>query len=356
MKSVYTFRILEDVSRCDGSDKAFGFEMDMVNVAEVWGKLIALFGQTKYVSDEMEEAFSYILEAVDSENESLPFSIYYGATGLAIGMHKEYQALDKAKEVVAEFMDKLGKTVPVDFDYEGYYPEYGCKVELGVANGKGYARDFELDEDGQYVEIKKETERQLPEIMELRMLSIDEKRKFKHFISRENTEAYQYFLGMIATDLIPEEEVTIEKLLELFGNKKFHGSPYHADPVLCIFGMIETWICKCTEYKKHGLVDVLDREQIRGLKNSMEACIYGFTNCICDVGVGTIGKKQNDLEREFCKLKEWLYIKKKKDIYRQPEIIYRFAVTYMEKLGFHFIMRTITEREIDLDIFKVWEL
>ena len=54
---------------------------------------------------------------------------------------------DSAKEMVHVFMDKLGETVPTDFDYVGYYWDYGCKVELGVVHGKGYARDIELDEE-----------------------------------------------------------------------------------------------------------------------------------------------------------------------------------------------------------------
>lgn len=147
MKNKYRFRILEDASKCNGSSKAFGFDMDMENIAEIWGSLITLFGQTKYISEEMEEVFDYCLEAVDSENATLIFSIYHGATGLAIGMHKEYQNSDKAKEMVNEFMEKLKKTIPADFNHVGYYRDYGCKVEMGVVNGKGYARYIELDDE-----------------------------------------------------------------------------------------------------------------------------------------------------------------------------------------------------------------
>lgn len=147
MENKYRFRILEDESKCDGTSKVFDLDTDMENVARIWGSLITMFGQTKYVSQEMEEAFDYWLEAVDSENETLVFSIYHGATGLAIGMHKKYENSDKAKEMVDEFMEKLKTTIPTDFNYVGYYWDYGCKVEMGVVNGKAYARDIELDEE-----------------------------------------------------------------------------------------------------------------------------------------------------------------------------------------------------------------
>lgn len=147
MKNKYVFKKLEDESRFHTSGKTFDLDRPMEKVAEVWGSLITLFGRTKYVAEDMEEAFSYFLEAIDNKNYSIYFNIYYGATGLAVGIGKEDHESDRSKEMVHVFMDKLGETVPTDFDYVGYYWDYGCKVELGVVHGKGYARDIELDEE-----------------------------------------------------------------------------------------------------------------------------------------------------------------------------------------------------------------
>lgn len=141
------FKKLEEESKFHTAGKTFDLDRPMEKVAEVWGSLITLFGQTKYVEEDMEEAFSYFLEAIDNENYSIYFEIYFGSTGLAIGIGKEEHKSDKAKEMVDVFMDKINNTIPSDFDYVGYYWDYACKVELGVVNGKGYARDIELDEE-----------------------------------------------------------------------------------------------------------------------------------------------------------------------------------------------------------------
>lgn len=68
MKNKYVFKKLEDESRFHTSGKTFDLDRPMEKVAEVWGSLITLFGRTKYVAEDMEEAFSYFLEAIDNQN------------------------------------------------------------------------------------------------------------------------------------------------------------------------------------------------------------------------------------------------------------------------------------------------
>lgn len=143
-KETFIFRKLNDIDKFESTGKTFDLDRSMEKVAEVWGSLITLFGQTEYFSDEMEEAFSYLLEAIDDEGQSIYFEIYFGATGLAIGVGAESHTTDKAKEMADFFMDKLASTIPSEFDYVGYYSDYGCKVELGVAKGRGYAIEIEL--------------------------------------------------------------------------------------------------------------------------------------------------------------------------------------------------------------------
>lgn len=182
----------------------------------------------------------------------------------------------------------------------------------------------------------------------LRELTQKEREKLDSFIADESTELYQYFLAIITTDLIPEGEVSWEKAL-----RKIAGE-HTLEPPFCICGVIDAWIRLCMAYKSYGLVDLLDIKQIRGLKTSIDAIVYGFTNCIYyDGHIGSIGKKQNDLERNYMmtimKGIPW-YENIPVDV--EPEMMYRFIMTTIEKLGFHLMPQSDNSRNIDLKIYK----
>lgn len=147
MAHKFIFKELTDISRFHPTGKTFDMDREMEKVAEIWGSLITLYGKFEYAEGNMDEAFTYIVEAIMDEKESICFEIYHGPTGLAIGIGKEYVNSPIAKEMADAFMKMLENTIPTDFDYVGYYWDYGTKVELGVVNGKGYAREIELEEE-----------------------------------------------------------------------------------------------------------------------------------------------------------------------------------------------------------------
>lgn len=182
----------------------------------------------------------------------------------------------------------------------------------------------------------------------LRELTKSEHEKLDSFIADESTELYQYFLAIITTDLIPEGEVSWERALEKIIEGHTRELPYS------ICGVIDAWIRLCMEYKSYGLVDTLDQRQIRGLRRNMDVVVNGFVNCIYYyVSIGGTGKKQSDLEKNYTMivmkgLPKWT----DEHVDADPELMYRFILTYLEKLGFHLKMQNDNTRHINLEMFR----
>lgn len=185
----------------------------------------------------------------------------------------------------------------------------------------------------------------------LRELTKTEHEKLNSFIADESTELYQYFLAIITTDLIPEGEVSWEKALGKVRERHTLELPYS------ICGVIDAWIRLCMEYKNYGLVDFLDKYQVRGLKYNMDVAVNGFVNCIYYyVSIGGAGKKQSDLERNYTMtvmkgIPKWT----DEHVDVDPEIMYRFILTSLENLGFHLVVQSDNTRHIDLEIFRGME-
>lgn len=184
----------------------------------------------------------------------------------------------------------------------------------------------------------------------LRDLTEQEHEKLNSFIANGTTELYQYFLGIIITDLIPEGEVSIERALEKVAENEAHDDP--KDYPFSVCGLIDAWIRLCMEYKNYGLVDSLDIFQTRGLKFNRDVMINGFVNCLWNVWIGNAGKKQVELEDNYAKMvlngfSEGSNV----PIFVNPELMYRFVMTYVEYLGFRLIAQSDNKRTIDLAMF-----
>lgn len=184
--------------------------------------------------------------------------------------------------------------------------------------------------------------------MILRELTEEEREKLNSFIADENTELYQYFLGIVMTDLFPHGNVSWDKALGLLPSDHTLELPYS------ICGVIDAWIRLCMEYKSYGLVDLLDQKEVRGLRNNIQVAVNGFVNCIYyDVSIGGCGKKQSDLENSYTML-VMQGVPKYSDIEicADPEEMYRFIMTAIENLGFRLVVQSDNTRKINLDMFK----
>lgn len=182
----------------------------------------------------------------------------------------------------------------------------------------------------------------------LRDLTEYEHEKLDSFIANENTELYQYFLGIITSDLIPIGEIAWKKALELISGEHTKEPPFN------ICGVIDAWVRLCMEYKDYGLVGLIDLKEVKGLKKSIEAVVYGFSNCIYyDGNIGTSGKKQNDLENNYTQMvMQGITWWQNEKVHVEPELMYRFVMSEVEDLGFRVVAKSDNSRKIDLEIYK----
>ena len=103
----------------------------------------ALFGEPNYESQNFEMAYTYILSCQPGSSQKVYLHVYEGSGGPAIG--GQY---DERSQQAAEALKKLLESSDevVDYQYEGYYPDAGVKIWMGIENGVPYFREERCDE------------------------------------------------------------------------------------------------------------------------------------------------------------------------------------------------------------------
>ena len=94
------------------------------NCVMVLGQLKYLFGQPRYITNNLENQFSYIIKAIDENGDCLLLEVYCGSSGPAIGgLH------DSISHLAAQELAMYIRQSPTeDYDYEGYYLDTMSKV------------------------------------------------------------------------------------------------------------------------------------------------------------------------------------------------------------------------------------
>ena len=101
------------------------------NCVMVLGQLKYLFGQPRYITNNLENQFSYIIKAIDENGDCLLLEVYCGSSGPAIGgLH------DSISHLAAQELAMYIRQSPTeDYDYEGYYLDTMSKVHYSVQKG-----------------------------------------------------------------------------------------------------------------------------------------------------------------------------------------------------------------------------
>ena len=142
---IYSFETSNDVSLIAPSGK-------LLNIVEIsasynddvtilYGQLLATFGEPAYMTQNLEDAYGYVIIARDEAGNEHVLNVYEGPSGPAIG--GEESALVAAHELVS----RIRKAHPNDFEYEGYYLDGPSKVHRGIKNGKAFFSEIELTDD-----------------------------------------------------------------------------------------------------------------------------------------------------------------------------------------------------------------
>ncbi len=109
--------------------------------ALVLGRLRALFGEPLYVTENLEEQYSYCVRVEGSDGGTVYLEVYRGSSGPAIGGGYG-EASQKAADALAAYIQAAS---PADYDYEGYYLDGPSRVRMGVKNGEPYYDERPLD-------------------------------------------------------------------------------------------------------------------------------------------------------------------------------------------------------------------
>ncbi len=115
------------------------------------GQLKTLFGEPLYITEDMEDQYSYCILAVSKEGKEVYLDVYSGPSGPAIGGKHDSDSLAAADEL-AELITSAEAS---DYEYEGVYWDGPCIVRQGVRNGVPYNEEEELTEEN-YNKLKKE--------------------------------------------------------------------------------------------------------------------------------------------------------------------------------------------------------
>ena len=116
-----------------------------------FGQLKTLFGEPLYITEDMEDQYSYCILAVSKEGKEVYLHVYNGPSGPAIGGKHDSDSLAAADEL-AELITSAEAS---DYEYEGVYWDGPCIVRQGVRNGVPYNEEEELTEEN-YNKLKKE--------------------------------------------------------------------------------------------------------------------------------------------------------------------------------------------------------
>ncbi len=142
---MYSFSAIKNESELYGSSQVENLLLfSEYNEIQIQGRMKALFGEPLYETKNLEDAYAYVIQAMDESGAQVYFSVYQGGTGAAIGAKSRSEQLQEAVEA---FKQVLCATQPVDFLYEGYYMDACVKVTQGIQSGQFTYEEEDLDDE-----------------------------------------------------------------------------------------------------------------------------------------------------------------------------------------------------------------
>ncbi len=146
----YTFTKVNDEEKIWGTSKICDIYsyLEAENQALAYGQMLTLFGEPLYTTENLENQYSYVIEATDSTGNVLYLNAYSGPSGPSVG------GPDGAGDAANALAQYIKAAAPSDYEYEGYYMDVPCKVKMGVKDGKPYTEEEILNlSDEEFVEL-----------------------------------------------------------------------------------------------------------------------------------------------------------------------------------------------------------
>ena len=111
--------------------------------ALAYGRMRALFGEPNDQSDILEMAYTYLLYFQPEPSRKVYLHVYEGSGGPAIGGRYDQESLQAAQALkkLLESSDAVE-----DYNWEGYNPDLGLKIQMGVRNVQPYFNEEPWEE------------------------------------------------------------------------------------------------------------------------------------------------------------------------------------------------------------------
>jgi len=155
----FTFKALDNIEYIFGTGKIMNIVYPWDEIEEnvkVFGRLITLFGDPLQITDDLENAYIYVILATHISGRTHILSAYSGPSGPAIGGGRE-DGIEEAAEALKRY---ILQAEPSDFVYEGYYMDFSLRIYMSVEDGRANYSERQLTE----AEHRQVMERWFPEI------------------------------------------------------------------------------------------------------------------------------------------------------------------------------------------------
>lgn len=181
--------------------------------------------------------------------------------------------------------------------------------------------------------------------MNIRELTMIEKQNLQQIVFWVDNIAAQILFGIMAIDLLEEEEkqqqILYSKLIE-----KNNLPPEENTSIFSVMALFERWMMQALNYKGLGRVQDIP-EKTRGLKSDKQTLMVVLMECICEVGIVTTMKEKR-LVDEFENLNNEMIEKTGEELREDPEMVMRYIVSLIEHLGFERIRDEVEMNKIDV--------
>jgi hypothetical protein len=326
---MYTFKKVDKEELQYGTSRllnlnAFG-SGGVEDMAQFHSRCVSLFGKPLWVSDDVEDAFGYIIIAEDENCKQWVLTVYNGASGPAIGGDSTQEDIMKAAYALE---NEIEQAPMADCSYSGIYADAGMRIIYAVKNG--------------VVTCEERPRKRKPDpVFEIDSwdLTEDEKKELSSIIcdTRRCMWTAQILLGLIVMDFtVPKKGITKVTKRFLKGKIIKKNHPGEAFTAEWEFGkgLIDAWIRKTMYFEnaKGQRVDNLWKKDGKGSKSSVNAAIYQFKMNIFGDGNSPYDPKTRALAACFQKKKRSLE-EEGINIHYCPEVIYIYIKKALEFLG-----------------------
>lgn len=116
----YTFKTTDNIELSWGTSKILNIADSFFGEEQVKirGQILTLFGEPLQTCTDLEEAYHYVIIAIDENGEETLLTLYSGATGASIGGKNNSQKVNEIAQVLRDYIKQAEVS---DFEYVGNY-------------------------------------------------------------------------------------------------------------------------------------------------------------------------------------------------------------------------------------------